>query len=140
MMADSMSFDRFACLDPFLLLGGDASIKRPWRVALSVLHANDIQWNKKLPCAAIGSMNENQLLRQQLEKEINCVPTSSMGRFFDAVASLIGVRHVVNYEAQAAMEMEAIAQTAIDRADPNAYSFEYSRTTLTQITLSLIHI
>ena len=38
MMADSMSFDRFACLDPFLLLGGDASIKRPW---LSLIHISE---------------------------------------------------------------------------------------------------
>ena len=135
MMADSMSFDRFACLDPFSLPGGDASIKRPWRVALSLLQHNETEWDSGLPSVSAISEKETKLLRQQLEKEINCVSTSSMGRLFDAVASLIGVRHEVNYEAQAAMEMEAIAQSAIDQVDANAYSFEYSRTALTQIRL-----
>ena len=83
-----------------------------------------------------NSENETKLLRQQLEKEINCIPTSSMGRLFDAVASMIGVRHEVSYEAQAAMEMESLAQEAIDVANPNAYSFEYERTTLTQVKLA----
>ena len=136
MMADSMSFDRFACLDPFQLPGGDASIKHPWRVALSVLLEHDIEWDTTLPCMTANSENETKLLRQQLEKEINCIPTSSMGRLFDAVASMIGVRHEVSYEAQAAMEMESLAQEAIDVANPNAYSFEYERTTLTQVKLA----
>jgi hydrogenase maturation protein HypF len=103
---------------------------------LSILFANGIEWDAKLPCAMAGSESEKQLLRQQLDREINCVLTSSMGRLFDAVASLIGVRHAVNYEAQAAMEMETLAQTAIENVDPNAYSFEYARTSLTQTKLA----
>ena len=133
MLANAMTFDRFVCLDPFPLPGGDASTKRPWRVALSMLLVNDIHWNEKLPCVMAGSANEKHLLRQQVDREINCVMTSSMGRLFDAVASLIGVRHEVNYEAQAAMEMEAMAQTAIQTVEPNAYSFGYARTAMTKV-------
>src|SRR5262249_29243680 len=62
------------------------------------------------------SGDEPPLLRQMLEKQIRCPRTSSVGRLFDAVASLIGIRHSVSFEGQAAMELEwAAAADIIER-------------------------
>ncbi len=127
LVADARSFDRFAHLGYVPLPGGDAAIKQPWRVALAHLFAADIRWraysnsffqadrchDNEIVCPGA---NELKLVQQQLEKNIHCIPTSSMGRFFDAMASLIGIRHSINYEAQAAMEMEALASRVITDA------------------------
>jgi hydrogenase maturation protein HypF len=78
-------------------------------MALSHLRAAGLPWRDELPCAAAATPEERRLLERQLERGFNCVPTSSMGRLFDAVSSLAGVCHRVEYEAQAAMELENAA-------------------------------
>ena len=65
------------------------------------------------------SVDERKLLQAQLEKKINTPMTSSMGRLFDAAAALANVRQKVNYEGQAAIEFEALA----DQAEAGSYSF-----------------
>jgi hydrogenase maturation protein HypF len=103
-------FDRLMHLKYVPLAGGDASIKRPLRMALAHL------WSAGLECDLGLSPVELRILRRQLETGMNCVPTSSMGRLFDAFAALIGVRETVSYEAQAAIEMEAMCEgVTIDR-------------------------
>jgi hydrogenase maturation protein HypF len=72
-----------------------------------------------LPCTAALNLPERQVLKSQLERRFNAPLTSSLGRMFDAVASLIGVRHIVNYEAQAAIELEAL----IDPTEDESYPF-----------------
>jgi hydrogenase maturation protein HypF len=133
LLASERGFDRFAQLKYTPLPGGDASIRRPYRVAMAQLWACGLAWDEDLPSVAFCPAAEKELLRQQLEKNLNCVSTSSMGRLFDAIASLIGIRHEVNYEAQAAMEMEALAANAIDRADPVAYAFTVNRTSAIEV-------
>ena len=123
MIANAMGFERVAHLRNFPLPGGDSSIKRPYRSALALLWLLGIEWDDRLPAVAAAPEPERTVLRKQLEANLRCVPTSSMGRLFDAVASLIGVRHVVSYEAQAAMEMEAMA-SGVDDVATEAYSFE----------------
>lgn len=91
------------------LPGGDVSIRIPARMALSHLWANGMEWDNSLPCVSALCMEDKTVLEIQLSKQINTPPTSSMGRLFDAVASLIGVRHKVSYEGQAAIEIEALA-------------------------------
>jgi hydrogenase maturation protein HypF len=120
LVADYVSSRRALHLDYFPLPGGDAAIRHPARAALALLWSLGLEWDERLPPVAQFSQNERTLLRTQLERRINSPPTSSMGRLFDAVASLAGTRQRVNYEAQAAIEFEA----QLDDTEAAAYSFD----------------
>jgi hydrogenase maturation protein HypF len=110
LMASYEKCERLAHLKYISLPGGDASVQRPYRTALAHLFGAQLEWDDRLPCVRACPKRERVLLEQQLAGKLNCSPTSSMGRMFDCVASLIGIRHEINYEGQAAMEMEARAQ------------------------------
>lgn len=118
LIASALDATRVGHLRPIALPGGDAAIRHPWRVALSHLSRAGITWNDALPPVRHGGEIETRLLERQLERNIACVPTTSMGRFFDALASLVGLRHEASYEAQAAIEFE-IAAAAWTGATPD---------------------
>ena len=68
-----------------------------------------------------------RILRQQIDKKLNSPLTSSMGRLFDAVASFIGIRNEVTYEAQAAIEMEVLSKPFVSSAKPYPYVIEETK-------------
>jgi hydrogenase maturation protein HypF len=120
LVADYKSYERSFHLEYFPLPGGDAAIKKPARTALALLWALGSDWDDNLAPVSEFCAEDRTTLRTQLEKKINTPMTSSMGRLFDAAAALAGVRQSVNYEAQAAIEFEALA----DPDEGGIYPFE----------------
>ncbi|MEW4568996.1 carbamoyltransferase HypF [Tautonia sp. JC769] len=106
---DGARSDRLAHLSPIPLPCGDLAIRHPSRSALAHLWAAGIPWDDDLPCVLATSPAERRVIRHQLETGLHCVATSSMGRLFDAVAALLGVRSSSTFEGQAALELEALA-------------------------------
>jgi len=119
LIADYKSYQRAYHLEYFPLPGGDAAIKKPARTALALLWSLGLEWDERLDSVAEFCAQDQTILRAQLERKINTPMTSSMGRLFDAAAALAGVRQKVNYEGQAAIEFEALA----DSAEAGKYSF-----------------
>ena len=89
--------------------GGDRAVMKPARMALSYLITSNIALEPDLPPIKSLTEMEIDVIKHQIQNHINTPLTSSMGRLFDAVAALLGIRQEVNYEAQAAIELEAIA-------------------------------
>jgi hydrogenase maturation protein HypF len=113
--------ERVAHLSPVSLPGGDATVRRPYRSALAHLAAAGIEWSADLPPVTAARSGELALLAGQIGHASWSVPCTSMGRLFDAVASLIGLRHEVTFEGQAAVELEHLAAQS---ATVRRYRFE----------------
>ncbi len=110
LVADRSDFERAGHLKYTPLPGGDAAIRHPYRVALAHLHAageGDLSSVGRRLFPEIDR-DELDLVVQQIEKNVNCIATSSAGRLFDAVSAILGVCHEISYEAQAAIELESL--------------------------------
>jgi hydrogenase maturation protein HypF len=119
LLASYKTFKRSFHLSYVPMPGGEAAIRQPWRLALSWLDHAGMEWESDLAPVRAADDATRHTLRRILAMGINCPMTSSMGRLFDAVAALAGVRQTVNYEAQAAIEFEA----QVDPDEAGAYEF-----------------
>jgi hydrogenase maturation protein HypF len=138
------SFKRVATFRPFRLPGGEIAIKEPRRTAFGLLHevfGNEVIQHIDLPTLQAFTPTEIEVIQQMLVKNLNSPITTSVGRLFDAVASIIGLRQIVKYEGQAAMELEFLTDS-IKEKRVGDYRFETK--TVKEPTISnqqsLIHI
>ncbi|MHB8065141.1 MAG: Kae1-like domain-containing protein, partial [Ruminiclostridium sp.] len=109
-------FERVGHLEYVMMPGGDSSVKHPWRMALSYLFSADMSGQLKESKLAgypgnesvLNDIDQNDIAFtiKMLERKLNCPQTSSMGRFFDAVSALLGIKIDISYEGQAAIELE----------------------------------
>jgi len=118
MLLENTRIRRVASLVEFLLPGGDACGRQPWRTALAALHAAGIGWDERLPCVQAVSSADRDVVRRQLDRGFQCVATSSLGRLFDAVAAVLGIAQENRHEAEAALRLEARAAAASPCAGP----------------------
>jgi hydrogenase maturation protein HypF len=118
LLADFRSFRRLAHFRYVPLPGGEAAIKRPYRMAVSHLFSalGEEALELSLPLWSMLEPGELALVRRLIETGVNSPLTSSCGRLFDAISALVGVRGVVNYEGQAAIELEMLAAEGVDDA------------------------
>jgi hydrogenase maturation protein HypF len=128
LVADYRDYKRVGHLEYLPLPGGDAAVKRPRRTAvgyiLTLLGENTLNAviatqnevkGKQSQLASIGQMSEVEIevTKRQIERKINSPLTSSMGRLFDAISALLGIRGEIDYEAQAAVELEMAAHSFV---------------------------
>ena len=115
-------FERFAHLEYVPMPGGDAAVKEPWRMALGALHAAGFDVNSQQILALLGVQpGDARVVGRMIERKINSPQTSSLGRLFDAVAAVVLGRRTVDYDAQAPIELEAIANDEPDRFEQGEY-------------------
>lgn len=123
------SFIRVGHIKYVTVQGGDQAIREPWRIALSYLYSINYDANNVFKGI---DQEEIYMVTQALEKNINCFKTSSLGRFFDCVSSLLNIRHQITYDAQGAVELENILDTSIKESydyfitdKDNIYEIDY---------------
>jgi hydrogenase maturation protein HypF len=137
LVADWRSFRQAGQFEYVPMPGGAAAIKKPYRMALGYLYSL-LGTNFSLEGLPLATLNprETAIIRQQIQKRINCPLTSSAGRLFDAAAALAGLSHEVSYEAEAAvaLEMQAPDRFTKTRIKPYPYSFgEHNGVTIVKL-------
>ena len=100
LIGDETGYCRFGSIRPIPLIGGDRAVHEPYRVAFSLL--------KESGCDT-GDCRNEESLRRQLAAGLNCPLSSGMGRLFDGVAAILGIRETCSYEGQGAILLEAAA-------------------------------
>jgi hydrogenase maturation protein HypF len=116
-------FERFGYLEYVPMPGGEAAIKEPWRMAFASLRTAGFD-SESAAALAGAAEQEARVLDRMTERGVNTPLTSSLGRVFDAAAALILGRRTVDYDAQAAIELEGLADDEPDKEDGAEYTLE----------------
>ena len=118
--ANLRDFDRLAHLKNVPMPGSSMAIKEPWRMAMVYLFEafGEEANNLRIDLMKRINLQKWDILKRMIEKRINTPLTSSMGRLFDAIASILSVRDEVHYEGQAAIELEMIADHEVKEEYP----------------------
>ena len=113
LLADYENFTRFGSITPFLQIGGDASAKEGWRIAVSIIYGytkdREQAWEiiEKL---GLCSEQESKVQFTMADRRINAVVSTSVGRLFDAVSAILGIRRQSSFEGEASMALEFAAE------------------------------
>jgi hydrogenase maturation protein HypF len=112
LVADLSGFDRAVHLEYLPLPGGEAAVKKPYRTAVGYLYHLFGREGLTIAarCPGYGDRSEMELIKRQIDRKLNVPETSSVGRLFDAVSALLGIRRWIQYDAQAAIELEMAAE------------------------------
>jgi len=123
LIADASQFTRAAHLSYIPMPGSSAAIKEPWRMAVSYLYDTygEEFWGLELPLFKEIDEKKLEIVVNMIGKRINSPYTSSLGRFFDGIAAIVGIRNNVFFEGQAAMELEMLAEDKIK----GTYDYEW---------------
>jgi hydrogenase maturation protein HypF len=115
LVADYRNFRRAGHLEYLPLPGGAAAIKRPYRTAIGYILTllGDNTLSRDLPVMREADDVEIEVIKRQIERKINSPLSSSMGRLFDAISALLGIRSEIDYEGQAAVELEMAAHSFV---------------------------
>jgi len=118
LLAGYKKFDRLFHLDYVPMPGGEIAIKEPWRMSLSYLYKTykDNFKNIGIPFLEKIDKQKCNVITHMIKNGINSPPTSSMGRLFDGVSSLIGIKDVARFEAEAAIELEKRADAECSKS------------------------
>jgi hydrogenase maturation protein HypF len=106
---DGANCERLGHLSPLAMPGGDRAAKEPWRMAVSALHGAGFGYRVGGWIKQYYPTRDPGPLLTMLDRKLRCPPTTSLGRWFDAAAGLLGVRDLMHFEGQAAMELEGLA-------------------------------
>jgi hydrogenase maturation protein HypF len=126
LVADIEKFYRAAHFAYVPMPGSTAAIKEPWRMAVSYLYdalGQDF-WNLDLPVLKAIEADKVKIIVDMIRKKINSPLTSSLGRLFDGIAAITGIRYKVDFEGQAAMELEMLAADKV----ADIYDYEWITT------------
>ncbi|NLG11546.1 MAG: carbamoyltransferase HypF [Elusimicrobia bacterium] len=124
LITDYTQYERYAFLDNIPLPGGTKAIKDVWRIGAALLYTafGDEFLRQNIPFTKKHRRN-TEYIGEMLKKDINCLPASSMGRLFDGISAILGIRDTIAYEAEAAVCLEMTAQ----KTDTKKYLFNINK-------------
>jgi hydrogenase maturation protein HypF len=116
LIADETTFTRAGHIKTYVLPGGEKAIREPWRIAASLLKGTyGARWRDiAQQLHVVPQESYYEMMDRIIAQKFNSPITSSLGRLFDGVATILGIRHTVTFEGQAAMELEALAKSKTD--------------------------